>query len=1041
MESPNFNRVIASKYEFNRFVSQKEPTTSCESLSFALTSQQRIAAAFLSPYTPYNGLLIYHGTGTGKTCTAITIAEQFKNHFNKRHYVLCASSLKDNFKRQIFDETKANQCTGNAYKLDPSGLIKQNWEIRSFHEFAKTYKRLEEQSHAKKTSFDKLLKDLYSDRVFIIDEAHNVRLSSEAKEKEVPPKLEHVFRVAENVKLILLTATPMYNTASEIVFLMNLLLMNDKRKPLAATEVFDKNEQLTRTGKMRLMRASRGYVSINDANNPYTFPLRLYPDANKDTGLVTNADVPQRDLFGKVLKTYGNVQEFMLLKSLMTNHQNEVYNLFLKTQYQKLAEDEVSDGDETNASKMQLLVQVGNIAYPCNTTSAKMLKYAYGREGFLANFNEQTINGAAKVSYRPGVDEFLGPAHLGGHSAKIKSIVEYIKKSEGIVFVYSAYLYSGLVPLAIALEHEGYTKYGNRNLLATSTASKKKVVDGKPVAYVMITGSALFSPNNTKEIDVVRDKSNMHGQKVKVILASNVATEGIDFKYIREVHILEPWFHFNKLEQAFGRAIRHCSHADLPPEHRNVTLFQHVALTDDRRETIDMRMYNISITKQLAIDNVVEALKEVAVNAMLQERRFPAKDQNVRQETSQGNEVVYTIKGQSTPFKASHADKSTFRPEMARVDISMYKDFIRAIFQHPGAPCALAYNSVLSKVQEVQDRAGASSPHFDEDIFMIALHDLVEEQLPFVSRQKQGILAYKSDKYVFLPLDSKKMHMQACAQETVGNRLLRARFAPMIDDEASVSVNNQSLPTPKQTHVQSSSATSMPSSSSHKVQKSASKLLSISKFMDDITKQLKTYTELFIVSAQGVYKDAITDFVLDRLSCDTHMRLIETVKDAHIADRLFHLPQFLNGKYFVRFDQGGEEYYRFDNNQFEKCSVLETSKVASIAKDMISINDDAPMDAYIALEKQGFNFKMVSDDKKKVRYSKGYGSVCQKTSTIKVDHVQALVKDVSGEAKILSNKKISKALLCDIYEIILRQHRPDMLLRPYHVHRVRRASK
>ena len=116
LDDPGFNEAIARKYEFNRFVSSgSAPSVTCERSSFSLTSQQRIAAAFMSPFTPYNGLLVFHGTGTGKTCTAITIAEQFNTVFQKRHYVLCSSALKDNFKRQIFDETKENQCTGSAY--------------------------------------------------------------------------------------------------------------------------------------------------------------------------------------------------------------------------------------------------------------------------------------------------------------------------------------------------------------------------------------------------------------------------------------------------------------------------------------------------------------------------------------------------------------------------------------------------------------------------------------------------------------------------------------------------------------------------------------------------------------------------------------------------------------------------------------------------------------------------------------------------------------------------------------------------------------
>ena len=41
---------------------------------FKLQSQQRFLRRVLSPDTPNRSLLMVHGTGTGKTCTAIQVA-------------------------------------------------------------------------------------------------------------------------------------------------------------------------------------------------------------------------------------------------------------------------------------------------------------------------------------------------------------------------------------------------------------------------------------------------------------------------------------------------------------------------------------------------------------------------------------------------------------------------------------------------------------------------------------------------------------------------------------------------------------------------------------------------------------------------------------------------------------------------------------------------------------------------------------------------------------------------------------------------------
>ena len=58
-------------------------------------------------------------------------------------------------------------------------------------------------------------------------------------------------------------------------------------------------------------------------------------------------------------------------------------------------------------------------------------------------------------------------------------------------------------------------------------------------------------------------KKTMPGNKIKIIIGSESAAEGLDFKNIRQIHILDPWFHLNKIEQIIGRGIRNCSHINL----------------------------------------------------------------------------------------------------------------------------------------------------------------------------------------------------------------------------------------------------------------------------------------------------------------------------------------------------------------------------------------------------------------------------------------------------------------------------------------------
>ena len=137
-------------------------------------------------------------------------------------------------------------------------------------------------------------------------------------------------------------------------------------------------------------------------------------------------------------------------------------------------------------------------------------------------------------------------------------MLKNIDKSQGVVLVYSRYLASGVIPIAAALEQFGYNKYDNRNILKNGD---KKGNKGK---YVIISGNRFLSPNNTKEIQACTNKNNIEGEKIKVILITESGTEGIDLKYIREIHIFDPWYNLNRLEQIIGRGIRNFSHIDLP---------------------------------------------------------------------------------------------------------------------------------------------------------------------------------------------------------------------------------------------------------------------------------------------------------------------------------------------------------------------------------------------------------------------------------------------------------------------------------------------
>jgi hypothetical protein len=219
---------------------------------------------------------------------------------------------------------------------------------------------------------------------------------------------------------------------------------------------------------------------------------------------------------------------------------------------------------------------------------------------------------------------------IGKYSAKIKSVLENIIDSEGVILIYSQYIDSGLIPMALALEEIGFTRYGDSGAKPLFKSPPTPVVDARtmkpphdkkdfvPARYALITGEPRLSPNNDFEVKGLTGEDNRDGKKVKVVLISKAGSEGIDFKFIRQIHILEPWYNMNRIEQIIGRGVRNFSHKDLPFEKRNVEIFLYgTILGENREEAADLYVYRVAEYKAIQIGKVSRVLKETAVDCII----------------------------------------------------------------------------------------------------------------------------------------------------------------------------------------------------------------------------------------------------------------------------------------------------------------------------------------------------------------------------------------------------------------------------------------
>ena len=765
LNDTNFNIKIAEKKEFNDtkydgivYKDIREQADIIANAEYELQPHQAFVKNFLSSQTPYNSLLLYHGLGSGKTCSAIGVCEEMRDYMRqtgvtKRIIIVASENVQDNFKLQMFDERKLKQvdglwtikgCIGNKLinEINPTGmrgisrdkiigqvnaLINNYYLFMGYGQFANyIIKKMDVDAEQVEKSGSKVklnnnimrrLRTEFNDRLIVIDEVHNIRIADENENKKVAVNLEFLVKAAQNIRFLFLSATPMYNSYKEIIWLLNLMNINDRRGRVDVSNIFEANGNFKEGGKELLIRKATGYVSFVRGENPYTFPYRVYPllFAPKNTFPAVSYPTYQMNLkkikdhdkkrilqlylntisncgtcgdcqlcvykyiishlrnkrFSMTTKT-GTVKEMPGFNNMekfgYTLLQNPIDSLIisypakgLKDVLEQLPEDKYSDEysreepeqEDIVAIEQPSIVDEESLSIEEDQQSAGAFEQSKiysidprnltGKDGLsrMMDFvDTRAPQAKGSFEYKETTLKEHGRIFsrdlIGKYSSKIKCILDQIYNvdtnhvSDGVILIYSQYIDGGLIPMALALEEMGFVRYGeNANPLFKKPPSKyvdvrtmkpqDKEKTFMPARYTMITGDIRLSPDNDSDVKALTSENNKNGDKIKVILISKAGSEGIDLKFIRQVHILEPWYNMNRIEQIIGRAVRNLSHKDLDFENRNVQIFLYGTILGDenQEEAADLYVYRVAEQKAIQIGKVSRILKETAVDCIL----------------------------------------------------------------------------------------------------------------------------------------------------------------------------------------------------------------------------------------------------------------------------------------------------------------------------------------------------------------------------------------------------------------------------------------
>jgi hypothetical protein len=265
------------------------------------------------------------------------------------------------------------------------------------------------------------------------------------------------------------------------------------------------------------------------------------------------------------------------------------------------------------------------------------------REKYLVRESE---NPAGKLSY---------------YSTKLDKMLANIDRSKGSNLVYSQFkTVEGLGVLGLALKANGYDEIKivgtdlnprfSDETLASFREGLGSVDRPKRKRFISFTGEGskerralvlnIFNGNLDKlpvemrtVLEPFAQKRNTTGDICWVIGITGAGAEGISLKCCRSVHIMEPYWNNVRLDQVKGRAIRICSHKDLPFKDREVEIYTYYTVfseeqkkmnkidnkirTTDMDETSDEKVYYVSMRKDKINQELLKVMKESAVDCEL----------------------------------------------------------------------------------------------------------------------------------------------------------------------------------------------------------------------------------------------------------------------------------------------------------------------------------------------------------------------------------------------------------------------------------------
>jgi superfamily II DNA or RNA helicase len=574
-----------------------DPCSIDVSTALTMKTYQQFVVNLFNDNMDINGMLIYHGMGSGKTITAINIFNKLYQNNSNIHvvFMIKASLRKDPWENDLNKWKMMNDNVHFVHYDGPSANKDFLELMKKLPTGNNSLVGMNSNSNSNSSGSSQIL--------FVFDEVHNfIRNVGSNKDSNNEHGraseiynwiINNVKRNAKMYKIILLSATPVINDPYELALLFNMI------KP----DLFPTNEK----------EFSYLYIS-NSSYNRILKPEMTDTFARRITGLVSYYIGATPDLFASKTRTRIEIP--------MSKYQYTVYHQL----------DELERANEAKAMKVgkrdktykTYTRQASNFVFPIipNTHVSGVNR---PRNPKLYGIEDENRKKLLKNQYKTDLDNYVKEFHkycskidreskdnnmrtlyddvLEYKERNILSILEYNKyiksnklevsnlykilyqcspkmtnilfnvfSSKGKCMIYSNYVIGeGLQVMKVYLELLGFTSFMNTN----NTNNTNKSISNS-LRYCEFHGKIESEMKNRIKNEYNDISTNKYGEKCKVILIGKSGTEGIQLLNIFQEHIMEPFWNNILIEQAEGRGLRQCSHKSLPLKERHVDIVSYV---------------------------------------------------------------------------------------------------------------------------------------------------------------------------------------------------------------------------------------------------------------------------------------------------------------------------------------------------------------------------------------------------------------------------------------------------------------------------------